>query len=79
MRVDYCQMNARTKSDGFPILNVEKIFGNLNGSSFFTTFDLISGYWQIPVSKECKDKTTFTCMSGTYKFRANALSSNECA
>lgn len=68
MCVDYRQLNTRTRPGRFPISNMKEILEDLQGCSYFTTSDLSSGYWQIPVADECKNRTTFTCQFGTYRF-----------
>ncbi|KAJ3831227.1 hypothetical protein F5878DRAFT_647820, partial [Lentinula raphanica] len=40
-----------------PIILVPK----KNGSQIFTTLDLKSGYWQVPIAEEDRQKTAFTC------------------
>ena len=40
----------------------------LNGSSIFTTFDLASGYWQIGLSPESKEKTAVVTKFGPMEF-----------
>ncbi|KAE8990040.1 hypothetical protein PR002_g21267 [Phytophthora rubi] len=48
---------------GFPVVLVRKKDGEV-----FTTLDLRSGYWQISVAPEDRDKTTFTTKAGMYRF-----------
>ena len=38
--------------------------------NYFTSFDLKSGYWQIPLNKQDMEKTAFTCHKGLYKYNA---------
>ncbi len=44
---------------------------SLNESSFYTSLDLASAYHQVPLSDkmDSKDKTTFTCFLGTFRFK----------
>lgn len=53
--------------DRFHLLNMEKILEDLEGCLYFTTLDLFSGYWKIPLAEHCKDLTTFICNSGTFR------------
>jgi Reverse transcriptase (RNA-dependent DNA polymerase) len=41
---------------------------SLGDAQIFTTLDHNSGYWQIPVSPEGIEKTTFTSNEGTFQF-----------
>ena len=40
----------------------------LGKAEFFTTLDLKSGYWQIPIYEIDKEKTAFTCQRGLYEY-----------
>jgi hypothetical protein len=40
----------------------------LGKSKYFTTLDLASGYWQIEVKEEDREKTAFTTGAGLYEF-----------
>ena len=66
--VDYCTLNAKMKADKWPLAKIEEIFDDLQGSTYFSTLDLFSGYWQVRPSEPCKEKTTFVCRYGTYEF-----------
>ena len=57
--VDYRQLNAVTKMDVFPLPWVDDSLDLLANSTFFTTLDLASGYWQVKVSPESREKTAF--------------------
>ena len=47
--VDYRKLNAVTVEDSHPLPHIQDIFDALHGSSIFTTIELRSGYWQIPM------------------------------
>lgn len=66
--VDYRKLNSVTVKDRYPLPRIDEIFDSLGGNSIFTTLDLRSGYWQIPIDSETKQKTCFICKSGTYEF-----------
>ena len=78
--VDYRLLNSKMKPDKWPLRNIEEIFDDLEGSKVFSTLDLFSGYWQVRMGEECKEKTTFVCCYGTFQFEVmpfglmNALS-----
>lgn len=40
----------------------------LLGSAYFTTLDLASGYWQVEMDEQTKEKTAFSVPSGHYDF-----------
>ena len=66
--VDYRTLNRRMKADRWPLPKNEEIFDDLEGSSVFTTLDLFSGYWQVRMAENCKEKTNFVCCFGTFQF-----------
>ena len=39
---------------------VYDILDQLGGAKYFTTLDLASGYWQVPLREEDKAKTAFS-------------------
>ena len=41
---------------------------SLGEAKYFTTLDLKSGYWQIPLDDQDKEKTAFCCHRGLYEY-----------
>src|SRR5690348_5234807 len=37
-------------------------------AKYFTSLDLASGYWQVPMAEKSKQYTTFVCPYGQYHF-----------
>lgn len=68
MCVDYRALNAITKKDRYPLPLIEDQLDNLQGNTHFTSLDLFSGYYQIPVAKESIEKTSFVTPDGQYEF-----------
>lgn len=66
--VDYRKLNAVTKKDVHLLPCVDDVLDMLQGSSFFTTLDRASGYWQVPIREVDKEKTAFATRSGLYQF-----------
>lgn len=58
--VDYRRLNAITVKDTYPLPRMDECLHSLGDAQFFTTLDCNSGYCQIPVANEDKDKTAFT-------------------
>ena len=66
--VDYRKLNEVTTRDHYPLPRTEDILDTLGRSKFFTTLDLRSGYWQVPVKEEDKKKTAFVSYAGLYEY-----------
>jgi hypothetical protein len=68
--VDYRRLNAVTVRDSYPLPHMDECIDSLGDAKIFTTLDCNSGYWQIPVRPEDREKTTFTFTSheGRYWF-----------
>lgn len=63
--VDYRKINAITINDSYPLPRIDDILDQLAGNIWFTTLDLKSGYWQIKVGPEDREKTAFSVGNGT--------------
>lgn len=68
MCVDYRALNRKTKKDHYPLPRVEDQLDLLAGNILFTSLDLASGYYQIPVSKESRQKTAFVTPDGQFEY-----------
>jgi hypothetical protein len=66
--VDFRRLNAVTRKDAFPMPRVDEILDKLGGARFFSTLDLASGYWQVPLREEDIPKTAFTVGPNHYEF-----------
>lgn len=66
--VDYRKMNAITVSDGYPMPRIDELLHDAKITPFMTTIDLRSGYHQVSVKKEHRDKTCFVTPYGTYRY-----------
>lgn len=66
--VDFRRLNAVTIPDVYPIPNIVDTLDHLGGCTYFTTLDLTSGYYQIPMHPESRSKTGFIVESGHYEY-----------
>ena len=66
--VDYRRLSSITRKDVFPLPRIDNTLDLLSESRYFTTLDLASGYWQVKMSGESREKTAFTTYSGLYEF-----------
>ena len=66
--IDYRKLNNVTKRDAYPLPRMDDALETLSGAKYFSTLDLISGYWQVEVAEEDRDKTAFATHVGLYEF-----------
>ena len=66
--VDLRKVNAVTRKDSFPMPLVSDTLDALSGTKYFSTLDLKSGYWQIEMRPESREKTAFVTHNGLYEF-----------
>lgn len=67
--VDFRALNNKTVKDRFPLPMIDDQVSNLSGNSFFTTLDMASGYYQVPMSKDSQHLTGFVTPDGHYEFK----------
>ena len=66
--VDYRHLNAVTKSDTYPLPQIDDLLDQLGQCKYFSSLDLASGYWQTRVAPESREKTAFVTLQDLYKF-----------
>ena len=71
--VDYRRLNAVTKVDSYPLPRMDDALDWVAESSWFSSLDLRSGYWQVALAPEAKEKTAFTIGEGLWHFNVMAF------
>lgn len=66
--VDYRKLNDKTVKDAYVIPVINNMLSNLSGASWFNTFDLSSGYWQVKMSEGAKLKSAFCTRQGLFQW-----------
>ena len=67
--VDFRQLKAATIKDAHPLPRIDDLLDALHGARWFSTLDLKSGYWPVPIMERDKEKTGFCTSSGQlYEF-----------
>ena len=59
MCTDYRKVNSVTKTDIFPIPGVDDCIDNIGQAKYATKYDLLKGFWQIPLTNRAKDVSAF--------------------
>ncbi|GKB44364.1 putative reverse transcriptase domain-containing protein [Tanacetum coccineum] len=68
MCIDYRELNKLTVKNRYPLLRIDDLFYQLQGSSVSSKIDLRSGYHQLRVREEDIPKTAFRFRYGHYEF-----------
>ena len=66
---DFRYLNAVTIKDAYPIPRIDESLSKLGDAKFFTTLDLGSAFWQVPLRKKDREKTGFACELGLYQWK----------
>jgi hypothetical protein len=66
--VDYRKLNSVTKKDSYPLPRLDTSLYSFYGSTWFSTLDVKSGYWQVEMEEADKEKTAFTTGKGLWQF-----------
>ncbi|GJW45578.1 hypothetical protein Tco_0077224 [Tanacetum coccineum] len=69
MCIDYRELNKLTVKNRYPLLRIDDLFDQLQGSRVYSKSDLRSGYHQLRVCEEDIPKTTFRTRYGHYAFQ----------
>ncbi|GJY05762.1 putative reverse transcriptase domain-containing protein [Tanacetum coccineum] len=69
MCIDYHELNKLTVKNRYPLLRIDDLFDQLQGSGVYSKIDLRSGYHQLRVWEEDIPKTAFRTRYGHYEFQ----------
>ncbi|GJT49355.1 putative reverse transcriptase domain-containing protein [Tanacetum coccineum] len=68
MCIDYRELNKLTIKNRYPLLRIDDMFDQLQGSQYFSKIDLRYGYHQIRVHEDDIPKTVFRNRYGHFEF-----------
>ena len=66
--VDYRKLNSITRKDSHPLPRISEALDALGGAKLFSTLDLRSGFWQLQMADNAKEKTAFITHNGLFEF-----------
>ncbi|CAM9651948.1 unnamed protein product, partial [Ascophyllum nodosum] len=65
---DYRRLNEATVIPQTPIPRIDELLDTLGSASFFSSFDMMSGFHQIMIGENSVPLTAFCTTSGLYEF-----------
>ena len=66
--IDFRKLNEKTLKDKHPLPLIDELLDNLSGSKLFSTLDITSAYWHIPLTESSKCKTAFSACGQQFQF-----------
>ncbi|CAF1432643.1 unnamed protein product [Rotaria sordida] len=66
--IDYRKLNAVTIRDAYPLPRIDDTLDSLRQAKFVSTLDLRSGYWQVEMDQDSRNKTAFVTHKGLFEF-----------
>ena len=66
---DFRKVNDKTKSDSFPIPRIADCIDQVGNAKFVSTFDMLKGYWQVPLTQRAREISAFVTPSGLYQYK----------
>ncbi|KAL2078791.1 hypothetical protein ACEWY4_026476 [Coilia grayii] len=70
---DYRRVNAVTKPDCYPLPRIDDCIDRVGSAVFVSKFDLLKGYWQIPLTNRAKDISAFVTPDDFLSYRVMAF------
>jgi len=66
--VDYRRLNSITKRDQYPLPRIDELLDSFKNARYFLIIDLVSGFWQVEMQQEDRQKTAFITKQGLFEF-----------
>lgn len=71
--IKYRTLNNRTTPEQYTMTRIDDALDSSSGSKLFSVLDLCSGYYQIEIDPEDKEKTGLICPFGSYQFEPHEI------
>ena len=66
--IDCRKLNSITVKDSYPLPRIDDLLDVLGGAEYFSSMDIASGYWNVPMHEDSIEKTAFSCKFGLYEW-----------
>ena len=74
--VDLRPLNEIVQFFSFPLSDLDKTLASLSKAKYMSSFDLNQAYWHLEVEEKDREKLTFVCDEGKFKFQRLAFGLN---
>ncbi|XP_066939693.1 uncharacterized protein [Macrobrachium rosenbergii] len=64
---DYRKLNELSKSDCYPLPRIEDCIDRMGKAKYISKFDLLKGYWQVPLSRRARALSAFVTPQGLFQ------------
>ncbi|CAC5364330.1 unnamed protein product [Mytilus coruscus] len=65
---DSRKVNSVSKSDSYPIPRIDDCIDNIGKAKFVSKFDLLKGYWQVPLTQRAREISAFVTPDGLFQY-----------
>lgn len=65
---DYRKVNKVTKPDSYPLPRMEDCIDQVGSARFVSKFDLLKGYWQVPLTARAREISAFITPFGLFEY-----------
>ncbi|KAL1247763.1 hypothetical protein QQF64_023139 [Cirrhinus molitorella] len=66
---DFRKVNSVTKPDCFPLPRIDDCIDQVGSAKYVSKFDLLKGYWQVPLTQRAQEMSSFITPSGLYSYQ----------
>lgn len=70
---DYRKVNCVTKPDSYPLPRIEDCVDQVGAARYVSKFDLLKGYYQVPLTPRAQEISAFITPSGLYSYTRMAF------
>ena len=66
---DFRKVNDLSKTDSYPIPRIDDCIDKIGKARYITKFDLLKGYWAVPLTERAKEISAFVTPDGLYQYK----------
>ena len=67
MCIDFRRLNEMTKKDTYPLPRIDQTIESMGSAKYYSSLDMGSAFWQVPLSESSKEYTAFACHDGLFQ------------